>query len=171
MCAMCEGRSFPEYLRSIEELIDKHGWALQYVESDTRGSLADLPHGRIDPAFCYTIGLTAHGHPEIVVTGRDPSDSAAILNALARRVVVGGDRLGAGMHVSAAGFDFYVVDVDRTDEWLAMANGIYSPASVRAVQAVWRDCEGVLPWEGDAPSTIVQPVLGPPPGWYDAGEW
>ncbi|SNT08182.1 protein of unknown function [Rhodococcoides kyotonense] len=164
MCAMCDGRSLEEYLHGIEELIDRHGWALQYVESG--GEDPDDSSG-IDPAFCYTIGMTAYGHPEIVITGRDPAESASALNSLARQVAVGRQRFEAGMRVWAKGFDFYFVDVERSDEWLTIADRMYPPGPVRAVQAVWRSCDGTLPWEGNLQSTIVQPVLGPPPGWYD----
>lgn len=166
MCALCDGRSMAEYVRSVEDLVDRHGWALQYVDSSTPDSYEEFG-GSITPAFCYTVGLTALGHPEIVITGRAASESASVLNALARRVAVGDDSLRAGIHSWAAGFDLYFVDVAQCEEWLVIANRLYSPGRVRAIQAVWRDAQGNLPWEGDVVSTIVQPILGPPPGWLD----
>jgi len=50
------------------------------------------------------------------------------------------------------------------ESWLLRAVALYGPADVSAVQAVWADCQGLMPWEAEISSTIVQPLLGPPPG-------
>lgn len=167
MCAMCDRQSIEDYANVIEDLIRRHGWALQYVNSDSELEVRSSDEGEIVPAYCYTVGLTGHGHPEIVMTGRSPGESAAVLNVLARRVLVGSEAPVAGSEQAAAGFELSFVDVTHCADWLTMAYRIYPGAGVQAVQAVWRDVEGHLPWEGDFPSTIVQPVLGPPPGWYE----
>lgn len=167
MCAMCDGQSVDDYAEMIEGLIRRHGWALQYVNSDSELDVSGSGDSEIVPAYCYTVGLTAYGHPEIVLTGRSPGESAAVLNVLARRVLIGREALVAGSEQAAAGLALSFVDVTHCADWLMMAYRIYPGADVQAVQAVWRDVDGHLPWEGDYPSTIVQPVLGPPPGWYD----
>ncbi|WP_338892125.1 DUF4262 domain-containing protein [Rhodococcus sovatensis] len=178
MCAMCDGRSIEDYVVGVEGLIDRYGWALQYVSSradaelEGSGIQADDGDDRdhledIVPAFCYTVGLTAHGHPELILTGRSAGESASVLNVLARRILFGCVRFEAGTECSAGGFELSFVDVAESEDWLLMACRIYSGDNVSAVQAVWRDSDGNLPWEGDFPSSIVQPVLGPPPGWYD----
>ena len=184
MCALCDGRSIDDYVLGVEGLIDRYGWALQYVNSDAdtvfgAGSArvdndavyGDLVHEdlvyevHIIPAFCYTVGLTALGHPELILTGRSASESASVLNILARRVLLDGHSLEAGCECSAGGLGLSFVDVAEPGDWLLMAHRVYPGRDVGAVQAVWRDVEGNLPWEGPFPSTVVQPVLGPPPGW------
>ncbi|ORI20632.1 hypothetical protein BJI47_11065 [Rhodococcus sp. 1168] len=169
MCAMCDGQSMEGYVRKVHGLVDRHGWALQYVNSEVNSNFDPDNAGVIEPAFCYTVGLTALGHPELIVTGRSPGESAAALNTLARRVILGGRAFEPGMESAAAGFDFHFVDVTYCDEWLLMASEVYPSDRIRAVQAVWRDSQGDLPWEGDVSSTIVQPILGTPLGWglYD----
>lgn len=170
MCAMCDGRSIEEYVVGVQELIDRYGWALQYVDSELNAELASDDGGEIVPAFCYTVGLTSYGHPEVVLTGRSAGESAAVLNVLARRVLMGGSHFEAGSECTAAGLRLSFVDVEHSEDWLMMATRLHSGVTVDAVQAVWRDGDGNLPWEGLYPSTIVQPVLGPPPGWYESAE-
>lgn len=60
MCWYCDHphRSPHEYLDQMRELIDRCGWAVQGVERD-----------RSWPPWAYTVGLTAAGGPELVVTG------------------------------------------------------------------------------------------------------
>lgn len=177
MCGMCNGQSIDDYVDSVETLIGRYGWALQYVSSSAAaaldGELGNSGHtdddyagdGMVDPAFCYTVGLAGMGHPEIVMTGRSPGESAAVLNVLARRIQFGGQHFEAGQYCTAGGFEVSFVDVAYPEEWLLMCRRLYPDGALRAVQAVWRDHYGNLPWEGEYPSTIVQPILGPPPGW------
>ncbi|MFC9789778.1 DUF4262 domain-containing protein [Rhodococcus sp. NPDC127528] len=142
--------------RRLLRTIDRCGWALQYVESavDDQG---------IHPAFCYTVGLTEVDCPEVVVTGRVADQSAAVLNELGERLW-GGDPLRPGERIFAGGLDLFLVEVRECESWLLGAVGLYGQGQVSALQAVWADCQGKLPWEGPAGSTIVQPLLGPPPG-------
>ncbi|MGA9871736.1 MAG: DUF4262 domain-containing protein [Rhodococcus sp. (in: high G+C Gram-positive bacteria)] len=168
MCAMCGGQSLKEYVTGMHELIGRHGWALQYVsDADADDSLADTDETVIVPAFCYTIGLTAYDHPELIITGRSAHEAASVLNELARRVALGFAQFEAGLLCSAGGFELSFVDVPDRREWLAMASLVYPLDEIEALQAVWRDVNGHLPWEGPYPSTIVQPVLGAPRGWDD----
>jgi hypothetical protein len=48
-----------EWLDAIRTTMVKHGWAVQYVESDSR-------------PYAYTIGLQDRGLPELLVTGVSP---------------------------------------------------------------------------------------------------
>ncbi|MFI8566008.1 DUF4262 domain-containing protein [Rhodococcus sp. NPDC078407] len=152
---MCEGSSIYEYIGEVESAIDRFGWALQYVESE-------VDRDGIHPAFCYTVGLTGYGSPEIVVTGRDPNESSRILNALGASVASGTLEAEAGLACWAAGFELFTIDVPDCAEILHAASDVYGKGCFSAVQAVWKDVEGSLPWEG-MPSTVVQPVLGPLP--------
>src|SRR3954454_23780851 len=65
--------------------IDVFGWAVRNV-SDA------------DPAKClsYTVGLTAHGHPEAVMTGLPPEVGTAFLNIVGDIVVREGGQFVAG---------------------------------------------------------------------------
>ncbi|QII06207.1 DUF4262 domain-containing protein [Rhodococcoides fascians A25f] len=155
MCRMCDGYGVDEYIGDVKSAIDRFGWALQYVESE-------VDRDGIHPAFCYTVGLTGFGSPEIVVTGRDPNESSRILNALGTSVASGLLEVEAGIGCWAAGFELFTIDVPDCVDILHAASDVYGKGCFSAVQAVWKDCDGSLPWEG-IPSTVVQPVLGPLP--------
>ncbi|MDG3010745.1 DUF4262 domain-containing protein [Rhodococcus sp. D2-41] len=146
-----------KYRTEVERKVARYGRAIQYVESavDERG---------ISPAFAYTVGLTAIDQPELIMTGRDAELSALVLNQLSGQVLDGAV-LQAGDRWSVGRLDVYLVDVHGCCvDWLAMAQRIYGRGRVRAMQTVWADGQGQLPWEGSECSMIVQPVLGPPPG-------
>lgn len=53
-------------------LIDRFGWAVRFVSSG--------PEDIDAPPFGYTVGLTAFGHPEFVMTGLPQEDAHAFLN-------------------------------------------------------------------------------------------
>jgi len=55
----------------LVELIDRHGWAVRHVGA------GDQPG---EAAFSYTVGLTAFGHPEMVVVGMPFEHSQGFLN-------------------------------------------------------------------------------------------
>ena len=130
--------------------IDAYGWAVRNV-SDS------------DPAKClsYTVGLTAHGHPEVLMTGLPPEVGTAFLNIVGEIVVREGGRFAAGEATTelADGPAMPVLSVlDKTD--LTAAEAIYG--DVQALQIVWTDSAGRLPWEpGYANPPGSQRLLGP----------
>ncbi len=67
------------YLDQVRGLIAEHGIAVQGVMDD-------------DP-FAYTIGLTRHQHPELILYGLPHGHAARTLNYLADRVLNNGERL------------------------------------------------------------------------------
>ena len=129
--------------------IDTYGWAVRNV-SDA------------DPARClsYTVGLTAHGHPEVVMTGLPPEVGHAFLNIVGEIVVREGGRFTVGevTTVLADGPAMPVIAVsDKAD--LTAVDALYG--DVPAVQVVWTDSGGRLPWEpGYANRPGSQPLLG-----------
>jgi len=130
-------------------MIQAHGWAVRSVV-DT------------DPAKClsYTVGLTAHGHPEVVMTGLPPEVGTAFLNIVGEIVVREGGRFSAGEATTelADGPALPVIDVVDTSQ-LTAVEAIYG--DVRALQIVWTDSRGRLPWErGYANPLGSQPLLG-----------
>jgi hypothetical protein len=72
-------------LDDLRTKIEAQGWAVRNV-SDS------------DPAKClsYTVGLTAHAHPEVVMTGLPPEVGTAFLNIVGEIVVRDGGRFAAG---------------------------------------------------------------------------
>ena len=151
MCWKCDHPNATEadYFELIQGVIDSHGWFVQGVEKD-----------RWRPGFAYTVGLTAFGHPELLVTGKTHRDGVHLLNALAHDLVhhgappfVAGDR-----HLWPDGPAIEVVDVAEPTVHLVMAEGMYGP-SIRAVQLVYADDRGRWPWEVGFRGN--QSVLGP----------
>ena len=158
MCWKCDHPNATEadYFELIQSVVDSHGWFVQGVEKD-----------RWRPGFAYTVGLTAFGHPELLVTGMTHRDGAHLLNRLAHDLVhhgapafVAGDR-----HLWPDGDALEVVDVAEPTVHLVMAEGMYGP-SIRAVQLVYADDRGRWPWEVGFRGN--QSVLGPrAEGWAD----
>ncbi|GAW51265.1 MULTISPECIES: DUF4262 domain-containing protein [unclassified Nocardioides] len=129
--------------------IDTFGWAVRNV-SDA------------DPARClsYTVGLTAYGHPEVVMTGLPPEAGHAFLNIVGEIVVREGGRFTAGETTTelADGPAMPVIAVADTSD-LTAVEAIYG--GVHALQIVWTDSNGRLPWEpGYANSPGSQRLLG-----------
>lgn len=92
----------------------------------------------------YTIGLTAHSHLEVVMTGLPPEVGTASLNIVGRFVVRDGGRFAAGESTTelAEGPTMPVVSVlDKTN--LTAVDDIYG--DVPALQIVWTDSAGRLP--------------------------
>src|ERR1035441_1378111 len=60
MCWMCDrpGATERDYLDHMRQLIRTYGWAVQGVEREG-----------LHPPWAYTVGLTRHRRPELVITG------------------------------------------------------------------------------------------------------
>jgi hypothetical protein len=105
--------------------------------------------------------LTAHGHPEVVMTGLPPEVGMAFLNIVGEIVVREGGRFTAGEATTdlADGPAMPVLTVlDKTD--LTAVHAIYGDAP--ALQIVWTDSAGRLPREpGYANPPGSQRLLGP----------
>ncbi|MGP9649863.1 DUF4262 domain-containing protein [Glutamicibacter sp. AOP38-B1-38] len=83
MCLQCDGFSNEEVELQITNTIRMYGNAVQFIENP-------------DPTktFGYTVGLTAHGHPEFLVRGLDMVTTCELLNPLAQRVITTGEIFG-----------------------------------------------------------------------------
>ena len=150
MCWKCDHPDATEadYFNLIRGVIDSQGWFVQGVEKD-----------RWRPGFTYTVGLTEHGHPELLVTGMGHPDSAHFLNHLAHHLVHHGASFVAGdRHVWPDGPAIEVVGVAEPTVHLVMARGMYGPG-ISATQLVYADDHGRWPWEVGFRGR--QPVLGP----------
>jgi hypothetical protein len=60
MCWQCEnpGTTWQDYVEHLRDVLERHCWVVQGVQRE-----------RQRPAYAYTIGLAAHGCPELAVTG------------------------------------------------------------------------------------------------------
>jgi hypothetical protein len=152
VCWLCDNpdRTKGDALRGIAELVRTHGWAIQYVEGD-----------RWRPPWAYTVGLTACGLPELLVTGLSSKRVASYLNGLGNHLLhaeppVPGDRLelrGTPM--------LEVVRVAEPSVHLLVAATFFGP-DITALQLVWSDDRGGWPWDrGFRSGRWPQPVLGP----------
>jgi hypothetical protein len=132
-------------------LIERHGWAVRMVAPRL---------GEEGTVFAYTVGLTAIGHPEIVEQGLPNDIGQSFLNIVGEEVRKG-RRFEAGSIVtdlSEGGQPVAFLRVDDTSGLTAVER-IYG--AVNALQLVWSDSAGRLPWElGFAPGADRQPLLG-----------
>ncbi|MBL7502597.1 DUF4262 domain-containing protein [Frankia sp. CNm7] len=149
-----------QFQRRYDTLLDttiaRHGWALQGVDSEPAA-----------PGYLYTVGLHAFDHhPELVVIGLRVHAAATLLNTL-------GDQIRAGHRLATrhqcADFPGWprlaLLDVDPGNcaALLPAANRRYQTPDgppVDALQVIWCDPLGHLPWEpGWALPHTAQPVL------------
>lgn len=148
MCWTCDhpGTTQADFYDHMMGLIDRYGWALQYVE----------PH-RDRPPFAYTLGLTLLGRPELVATGLPDHRVGSLLNDAAATARRDGPP-SPGERLLVAGWRVEVVELTVPDAHLHTAVGMFGPDTVRAVQLAWADGRGRWPWERGHRGG--QPVLG-----------
>jgi hypothetical protein len=147
-------RSDQQVLNDLLGLIREHGWAVRHVGAGPADDAA---------AFSYTVGLTALGHPEVVVTGLPFEHAHTFLNNIGHDVR-SGQRFEPGSTTGeltepAAPVVFLAVE---DTSGLTAVEQVYG--RVQAVQMVWPDSTGRLPWEdGYRNPPKAQPLLGPRP--------
>jgi Domain of unknown function (DUF4262) len=152
MCWMCDhpDASQQDYLNHIESVVEDCGWAVQAVERDQHR-----------PPYAYTIGLTTHGKPELVVTGMPVLRAAELLNDVTAHLLHAPEP-EPGEQVPLIGgpvIEFVAVEVPSAH--LSVASVLYGPR-LRALQVVHADDRGHWPWEvGYRGVRGGQPVLGP----------
>ncbi len=156
MCEMCDrpDLSLDEYVEQLRERLTEERFLVQSV----LGS-------RSTAEFSYTVGLTAHGLPELIVVAVRPADAVRLLHVwgdylLDHSVVLPGETLTSGPWVMEA------LEVDRPREQLVIADLLYGE-KVRALQLAWADDRGRWPWEpGHRARRAGQPLLGKRAPWY-----
>jgi Domain of unknown function (DUF4262) len=152
MCWQCDhpDRTQLDYLDHMRDLITTFGWAIQGVERFG-------PH----PPWAYTVGLTAHGRPELVAAGMPIRSAHELLNDVAEHLLHATvPRPGAQIPLRG-GPVIEIVKVAEPSAHLVTAVQIYGPR-VRALQLVHADDRGHWPWDtGYRGVRGGQPVLGP----------
>jgi hypothetical protein len=150
VCWRCDNPdgTFEDYLDHLQDTIMCHGWAVQAVEHDKR-------------PLAYTVGLSDHGLPELLITGLDPTVSHRVLNSLAHMIIDEGTPLASAMRIDHMdGFRLEVVEVDHPEVHLKFAVALCGNG-IRALQLVWADDRGRWPWDaGWGHGRRRQPVLG-----------
>ncbi|MEU6020810.1 DUF4262 domain-containing protein [Micromonospora sp. NPDC047134] len=134
-----------DFLRRQEHVIGTKGWAVTHVLP------TDDDHGTTAP-FAYTVGLTAHDHPELIIAGLPPLVAHTLLNDLARRIYDKAERFTHGQRISdlIVGYDAVIIDGQPTDNLLpGAAIACYGRHQIRLQQIVWPDQQARFPWDSD----------------------
>ncbi len=139
-------------LRQVSETIERSGVHLQFVPQPTP----------LETCW-YTIGLTGHAQPELILFGLPPDISRPVLRAVAGDVIAGRRTFIEGQCANDVleGHPVQFVAVTEPDRHLPVAAQFYAGtgAAVEALQIVWPDRHNRWPWQ---PGTRVDdmPVLG-----------
>lgn len=151
--------SMDAILREQVEIIDRVGWSVVHIYPGPDDPSTDV-------AFTYTVGLTAHGHPELVLAGLPPRIAQALLNDLGLRVFDQATRFTHGERLSdvLAGYDAIIIDGTPTEHLHpGIAFALYGRDKVRLQQLVWPDKDGLFPWEsGYGYPPHAQPLITDP---------
>ncbi|MBD7956582.1 DUF4262 domain-containing protein [Microbacterium sp. Sa4CUA7] len=148
--------------RHTAQVIRAYGTYIQYVGGDEATG---------EPSFAYTVGLFGLGHPELLIFGLCPHDSAAALNDLSARVSAGADfapgqRLTVG--VGDGAWRMMVESVPNPGSIVFAANRFYQrpdEASVPVLQLSYADADGRFPGET---GYALEPWVQPRPGEFTA---
>lgn len=149
----------------IVDVIRRYGWFIQYVGPGVayapgcqRGAES------AEPPFAYTVGLFGLGHPELLVLGISPRDTAAILNDLGVRIKAGATLL-PGELVTFDQWPHRIIPetVPNPGEIVLESNRFYhrpDQHSVPVLQLSYDDIEGRFPWEDGYAAPWAQPRPG-----------
>jgi hypothetical protein len=151
MCWLCDrpNATHFDYLEHVRDVIASSCFAVQGVEGDRRHS-----------PWAYTVGLTAHGKPELVVTGWPMTRAAQLLNDAGPHLLhADAPRPGEQLR-PLDGPAIEIVEVTEPSAHLVVAVEIFGP-EIRALQLVHADDRGHWPWEvGFRGGRGGQPILG-----------
>jgi hypothetical protein len=146
---MCDhpGSTREDYLDVLQAKMLQRGWTVQYVES-------------VRVPFAYTVGLTRYELPELLVTGVPPRPALRLLNSVAQMAVDGEPPEPGARITLPSGPVLEVVEVEHPDAHMYSALAFFD-SEVRALQLVWTDRRGRLPWAANFnDGRGGQPVLG-----------
>ena len=128
--------------------------------------LAFVPQPALLETCWYTIGLSDHRHPELILFGLPPDIARAALHAVAAEVIEGRRTCVAGQYADDVleGHPVTFVAVTETDRHLPGATQFYAGTgtAVEALQIVWPDRYHRWPWQPGAHGDDM-PVLGQRP--------
>jgi hypothetical protein len=158
MCEPCKALDLEsvDFFDQLRGIVQRHAFAIQAI------------HGsRTEAEFSYSIGLTAHGLPELIVTGLQQDKAARLIDVwghylINESLVLPGETMSCGPYALEA------IEVERPQDHLLFAINLYGDA-VRALQLAWADERGRWPWQsGHRARRAGQPLLGQRAPWYCA---
>jgi Domain of unknown function (DUF4262) len=153
-----DGQDADEVLRDLRRVIDTFGWAVLHG-GGTPG----------EPRYSYTVGLAAWEHSEVVVVGLPFPAAEKYLN-LVGEAVRAGARFAAGTATTALTDADSPVVFLRVEETARLTVVEQLHGTVDALQLIWPDSTGRLPWqEGHRNPPGTQPLLGSRPDDAPAG--
>jgi hypothetical protein len=134
---MCDhpGATRQDYLNHLRSIIGTVGWVVQTVEGDG-----------VRAPYAYTVGLTAHGKPELVITGMAAYQAVKLLNDFAAHMLHGSVPAPGEQVPLIGGQLTEIVEVERPPVHLGVAVEFYG-SRIRALQIVHADDRGHWPWE------------------------
>ena len=151
MCWICDhpGASEREYTEHMRELIVSFGWAVQGVERDG-----------VHPPWAYTVGLSGHRRPELVITGMALTRATGVLNGMAAHLLHAEPPEPGTQAQLRDGPLVEIVRVAVPWAHLNMAVELYGDG-IRALQLVHADKRGNWPWDRRYQGVRGgQPILG-----------
>jgi hypothetical protein len=137
---MDEPPTAEQYLKKVQDIIERHGWFVQSVMPDEDA-----------PAFSYSIGLwTRFRHPEIFMSGFRPELMHGLINDVAERLS-SGSRFDQDLQRASGiikGFDIAFRTVDRSvaATFALFANDVQGEG-FDTVQLCLPDAQGRFPWD------------------------
>ncbi|MCW2607330.1 MAG: hypothetical protein JWO60_2023 [Frankiales bacterium] len=148
MCWDCDNPGGDYVEEVVRPNIERYGWHVTGVYG-----------GRNSAPFAYTVGLTLHGLPELLVTGLRLERGATLLNHVGHQLLLEGP-VEHGQRLRHGGRDVEVVELPHPEAHLFTA--VEAFGEVRAQQLVHSDDRGHWPWDrGYRSGRGGQPVLGP----------
>ena len=150
MCQSCP----PDPVTHVEEVLSRE-----------RFVVVTVPGSRCSPELAYTVGLTQHLLPELVVSAVRPDDARTLLQ-LWGDYLLDESQVLAGEHLTCGPWHLEAVPVQTPRDVLLLADRLYGD-DVRALQLAWADSAGRWPWEpGHRARRAGQAVFGQPAASY-----
>nr|WP_281175023.1 DUF4262 domain-containing protein [Knoellia subterranea] len=151
--------------RSIDTVL-QHGWQVLMVSDECDCSHeGEHSHAQAGPDFAYTVGLGHRcGHPELLISGLDPTVMHHVLNDVAQRVMDGrGLKPGDVLEGVLLGVPVVVEAVNaEASRGTVTWSGWFHRRRPEALAIVWPSTHGVFPWQPGAPAALNERQ---PPAW------
>lgn len=141
-----------DYMRSLQELVERVGWAVQAV-------------GAVDPGdvpYCYTVGLTNKGFPEVAIRGIDPRTGMHLINHFVGRLLKD-PTIATQPRVSEIIEKYDIAVVPMSDQDISgnlfladlYQRTFHQPSTVHVLQLIYPDRNGHFPGEPDCDLAVA----------------
>jgi len=141
-------------VRIVVDTIEKHGWSVTIV-----GATEDTP------SYAYTTGLAQYGAPEVIITGLPLDVYAGITTNIANAIMDGKKFTPLEKCKGYLNNDYEVamLPVSEEDKEAQMkVTNLLFPGGFEALQVLWPDSAGYLPFEEEFNQELWgYPILGP----------